>query len=215
MKKRILTFLFIASLILVAWNVTSYKIDTTVYKKKNNSIYKNGDVILQTSETAQCEAVRIATNSKFSHCGIIFIENGKPFVYEAVQPVSKTSLEAWIKNGKEKKYVIRRIKDTLSQEQQKNMLAIAKSYLNKNYDIYFEWNDNTIYCSELVWKIYKNGANIELCKTKELKDFSLDHPIVKEILKQRYGNTIPLTEKVVAPAQLHETETLETIFDNY
>ena len=33
---------------------------------------------------------------------------------------------------------------------------------NKDYDLYFEWSDDKIYCSELVWKIYKNGADIEL-----------------------------------------------------
>jgi len=39
--------------------------------------FQNGDIIFQTSESQQCEAVRIATNSKFSHCGILFIEKGK------------------------------------------------------------------------------------------------------------------------------------------
>ena len=55
-------------------------------KEKNvqNTTFQNGDIIFQTSESKQCEAVRIATNSKFSHCGIIFIEDAKTYVYEAV-----------------------------------------------------------------------------------------------------------------------------------
>ncbi len=72
---------------------------------------KDGDIIFQTSESKQCEAVRIATNSKFSHCGIIYDINGKWFVFEAVQPVKLTPLEDWIKHGQDSKYVVKRLKN--------------------------------------------------------------------------------------------------------
>lgn len=208
MKKIIILFLVILSVTLVLSFSVNSKVESSLK-------YKNGDIIFQTSETEQCEAVRIATNSKFSHCGIIFNENGKHYVYEAVQPVSKTPLKQWIKNGKNSKYVVRRIKSKLSVDQQTKMLQIAKGYINKNYDIYFEWDDKTIYCSELVWKIYKFGGNIELCPTKKLKEFNLENPIVKKLMKQRYGTKIPLNEEVVAPSQLAETNELTTVFDNY
>lgn len=180
--------------------------------------FQNGDIIFQTSESEQCEAVRIATNSKFSHCGIIFIEKGKTYVYEAVQPVKITPIEDWITHGKNSKYVVKRLKNSevkLTVTQLDAMKKYGSNMLNKNYDIYFGWSDSEIYCSELVWKIYKNGANIELCKTKELKEFNLNNPIVQRIMYQRYGSQIPLHEEVVAPSQLHDSELLETVFDNY
>ncbi len=186
--------------------------------KTNTTEFKNGDIIFQTSESEQCEAVRIATNSKFSHCGIIFIEDGKTYVYEAVQPVRITPFESWITHGKDSKYVVKRLKNSdtkLTEAQLSAMKKYGSSMLNKNYDIYFEWSDSDIYCSELVWKIYKNGANIELCQTKELKDFNLKNPLVQRIMYQRYGSQVPLQEKVVAPSQIHDSELLETIYDNY
>lgn len=186
--------------------------------KTNTTEFKNGDIIFQTSESQQCEAVRIATNSKFSHCGIIFIDNGKTYVYEAVQPVKITPFESWISHGRDSKYVVKRLKKSgtiLTEAQLSAMKKYGSSMLNKNYDIYFEWSDSEIYCSELVWKIYKNGANIELCNTKELKDFKLDSPIVQRIMYQRYGSQIPFHEKVVAPSQLHDSELLETVYNNY
>lgn len=186
--------------------------------KSNKTEFQNGDIIFQTSESQQCEAVRIATNSKFSHCGIIFIEKGKTYVYEAVQPVKITPFENWITHGRDSKYVVKRLKKSepkLTDIQLSAMKKYGSNMLNKNYDIYFEWSDSDIYCSELVWKIYKNGANIELCNTKELKDFNLNNPIVQKIMYQRYGSQIPLHEKVVAPSQLHDSELLETVFDNY
>jgi uncharacterized protein YycO len=95
------------------------------------------------------------------------------------------------------------------------MKSYGNQFNNKDYDLYFEWTDNKMYCSELVWKIYKNGAGIELCGLESLKSFNLENDLVKEILKERYGNTIPLEEKVVAPSQLVDSPLLETVIDTY
>ena len=53
---------------------------------------KDGDILFQPSFSQQSKAVEIATNSPYSHCGILFFENGKPYVYEAIQPVTKRHL---------------------------------------------------------------------------------------------------------------------------
>lgn len=190
----------------------------TELEKIASDKFKDGDIIFQTSESAQCEAVRIATKSKFSHCGIIFTENGKQFVLEAVQPVKITPLENWIRHGRNSKYVVKRLKNAsavLNAETLQKMKSYGKQFIGKEYDAYFEWTDNRIYCSELVWKIYKNGAGIELSQLRELKEFSLDDPRVQFILKERYGNEIPLKEKVVAPYDLADSKLLTTVFDNY
>ena len=179
---------------------------------------KEGDMIFQTSESRQCEAVRIATNSKFSHCGIVFIEKGQKFVFEAVQPVKYTRLEKWITHGKENKFVVTRLKNAstlLSPETLLKMRNYAKGLNNKDYDLYFEWSDDKIYCSELIWKIYKNGAGIELCPLQKLKDFNLKDARVQAILTERYGNTIPLEENVVAPSNLEQSKIVTTIIDTY
>ena len=95
------------------------------------------------------------------------------------------------------------------------MKQYGKALFNKEYDIYFEWSNDKIYCSEYVWKIYKHGANIELCNLEKLKFFNLDDYRVKAILSERYGKNIPLEEEVVAPSQLANSDKLITIFDNY
>ena len=188
-----------------------------VVTKGGLELTKDGDVIFQTSESSQCEAVRIATRSKFSHCGIIFTKDDEKYVLEAVQPVKITPLNEWIKHGKGNCYLVKRMKDTLVLNNQKltAMRLEGTQMLNKDYDLFFEWNDDKIYCSELVWKIYKRGANITLCKEQLLNSFNLKDPKVQTILKQRYGNNIPLREKVVAPSQLAESTVLETIIDTY
>lgn len=181
------------------------------------SKFKDGDIIFQASESKQCEAVRIATNSKFSHCGIIYDINGKWFVFEAVQPVKLTPLEDWINHGKDSKYLVKRLKNdtVLKPEVLQKMKDYSQQFDGKEYDAYFEWADNRIYCSELIWKIYKNAAGIELSKLKELKDFNLIDTRVQKILRERYGNEIPLQEKVVAPSDLAASNLLKTVIDNY
>lgn len=193
-------------------------------KTKNNTEtslqnkIQDGDLIFQTSESSQCEAVRIATNSKFSHCGLIYNVNGNLFVFEAVQPVKLTKLEDWIQHGKGAKYLVKRLKNAdavLTPATLQKMKDYSQSFMGKEYDAYFEWTDTRIYCSELIWKIYKNGVGIELSKLKQLKDFNLNDARVQKILKERYGKNIPLEEKVVAPSDLVDSDVLKTIIDTY
>jgi hypothetical protein len=175
--------------------------------------FKDGDIIFQSSLSQQSKAVEEATNSPFSHCGIIFYENGKAFVYEAVQPVGKRNLNDWITSGVSKEYAVMRLTDSslLTKENLREMCAFAKSQFGKNYDIYFGWNDKEWYCSELVWKTYYNILSIELAKPKALKEFNIDAPIVRKTMEKRYGNNIPYDEKMISPGQLFESKLLHRV----
>ncbi|WP_052573846.1 hypothetical protein [Haloferula sp. BvORR071] len=44
---------------------------------------KTGDVVFQSSNGEQAEAVRKATGSRFTHCGVVFEQNGEWKVLEA------------------------------------------------------------------------------------------------------------------------------------
>lgn len=214
----IITLILSFGLALLVTQYVFKKPEISIQNESQFSKIQDGDIVFQTSQSAQCEAVRIATASKFSHCGIIFIMNDKKMVFEAVQPVKLTPIADWITHGKDNKYIVKRLINAptiLSLSTLQKMKDYGHKFLNKDYDGYFSWNDDQIYCSELVWKIYKNAANIELCKLAKLKSFNLNDQKVKIILKQRYGNNIPLNENVVAPSQLVNSEILETIFDNY
>ena len=92
-----------------------------------------------------------------------------------------------------------------------DMEDIANGYPGKNYDIYFEWSDEKIYCSELVWKIYKEATGIEIGNLKTLKDFDLSSNSVQSIMEERYGNDIPLDEDVISPAGMFNSEKLVLI----
>jgi len=188
----------------------------TACDETQNQKLHNGDIIFQDSPSSQSKAIKLATHSKYSHVGIVYIKNGKTYVYEAVGPVISTPLARWIKNGVNSKYVVKRLKNNtvLTQKSLIEMQKVAKTFQGKPYDALFGWSDNRIYCSELVWKIYKRALGIELGKLKKLKSFDLSHPVVKKKLKERYGNNIPLDEDVIDPQGIFDSNLLKTVQEN-
>lgn len=84
---------------------------TEVKQLADNDELKNGDIIFQTSLSEQSKAIQLATKSKYSHCGIVYSDNGQFYVFEAVQPVKTTPLDKWIARGKDGHYVIKRLKN--------------------------------------------------------------------------------------------------------
>jgi len=177
---------------------------------------KSGDIIFQTSKSQQSKAIQLATHSKYSHVGIIYVEGDNILVYEAVQPVKLTPLHEWIKRGKKNHFVVKRLKESdkyLTSGNLLKMKSYGEKYLGKDYDIYFEWSNDRIYCSELVWKMYKEAIGIEIGKLQTLKEFDLENEIVKEIMTKRYGESIPLDEKVISPAEMFQSSKLKTIVE--
>ena len=183
---------------------------------KNNKI-KNGDLIFQTSTSKQSKAIQLATDSKYSHCGIIYCNNGKYYVFEAIHHVTKTPLDKWIARGKDGHFVIKRLRnaeEVLTSKTLQKLKLEGNKFNGKNYDLTFEWSDNKIYCSELIWKIYQRATGIEIGKLEKLKDFDLTNESVKKIMKDRYGNKIPLNETVISPAAVFESELLKEVISN-
>ncbi len=184
------------------------------YDKTYSEYINNGDIIFQTSKSSQSSAIQLATNSKYSHMGIIYENNGQFFVYEAVQPVKLTPLKQWISRGENGHYVIKRLANAdqiLTRSILDKMKQIGEQFRGKPYDVYFEWSDDKIYCSELVWKIYKQATGIEIGKLEKLSDFDLSNNIVKAKMKERYGESIPMNEKVISPAAMFNSDKLITI----
>ena len=183
----------------------------------NSKYINNGDIIFQTSKSSQSKAIQLATKSKYSHMGIIYENDGQFFVYEAVQPVKLTPLSEWINRGKNGHYVIKRLENAdqvLTNSTLTKMKQIGGQFKGRPYDIYFEWSDDKIYCSELVWKIYKQAADIEIGQLESLSDFDLTNEIVHMKMKERYGENIPMNEKVISPAAMFNSDLLITIKSN-
>jgi len=173
---------------------------------------KNGDIVFQETNSSQGKAVKAATDSRWTHVGVFFIRDGKPMVIEAVQPVRITPLGSFISRNPKSFYAMR-LKDAdkrITSEAVSKAEKYGNRQLGKNYDSKFQWSDERIYCSELVWKLYKEATGIELCKPRPFSTYNLGHPTVQRIINQRYGSMRNLTmnELCVAPSDLAQSKLL-------
>jgi len=173
--------------------------------------FKNGDLIFIVNPSGQGKAIQLATHSKYTHIGIVFVEDGKTVVYHAVEPVSKSSLKEFIAMSADKTYEIKRLKDQnlLTTDKVAELLKAAEKDLGKHYDLGFSWDDERLYCSEFVWKLYKRNLNLDIGALKPLKSFDLSHPAVQAKMRERYGNSIPMDEKMISPGDMYSSNLLE------
>lgn len=184
---------------------------STGFIPKSEKPLKNGDIVFIVNPSGQGKAIQLATKSKYTHVGIVLIENGKTMIYHAVEPVSKNTFDEFVGMSADGKYYIKRLKDQskLTQDVISKMLTEAKSQLGIHYDLGFSWNDDELYCSEFVWKLYNHALGIDVGKLRPLKEFDLTHPAVKQKLTERYGKNIPLNENMISPGDMYESELLE------
>ena len=153
-------------------------------------------------------------SSNLTHVGIIFYNDSEPFVIEGVHPVKITPLNDFISRGVAGKYKVVRYNRKLNDEQKNRMYEYARNQIGKDYDVKFEWSDDKMYCSELVFKTYFNGG-IPLCDINKFGDYDLSNDIIQKEIDIRYNGDINLNEDVVTPVDLYESLSVHVVFDNY
>lgn len=175
---------------------------------------RTGDVIFHTSRSSQSVAIQRATGSRYSHMGIVVVRRGHPEVFEAVGPVRYTSLTRWIARGDRGHYIVKRLRDAdrlLGSQGERRLIETARRFEGRPYDLTFEWSDNRLYCSELVWKVYHRALGIRIGRLQKLRDFDLTHPLVRQKMKERYGTRIPWNDPVISPAEMFASDRLVEI----
>jgi uncharacterized protein YycO len=172
---------------------------------------RDGDIIFHTSRSAQSLAIQRATHSPYSHVGVIIFRDGKPYVFEAISTVQYTPLSRWTARGEGGRFVVKRLKRALTETEKAKLRTAARVYEGKPYDLYFEWSDQRIYCSELVWKIYDRALGVKLGELQKLREFDLTDPAVRAKMRERYDTKVPLDEPVISPGAQFDSPLLETL----
>ncbi len=134
--------------------LTSFSLDA--------SAIEAGDILLQPLKCWSCSLIEQQENSEFSHVGIYL---GQDQVAEAYfDKVKIVSLAEFMKKTDPARFVlVRRLVVQPDEFEAKLRLEVDK-LLGLTYDRWFLWDNDKIYCSELVYKV--------LAPIVELRDLS-------------------------------------------
>jgi uncharacterized protein YycO len=175
---------------------------------------RDGDIVFQTSLSRQSLAVQRATGSHYSHMGMVMVRGGRPFVLEAAGTVRYTPLKEWAARGQDGRIVAKRLKDAdavLTPPAVARLREAAATLHGRPYDLTFEWSDERLYCSELVWKVYERALGIRIGPLQRIRDFNLADPLVRRTMAERYGSAVPLDEPVISPVAMFASDRLVTV----
>ncbi len=189
-------------------------LETACARGEHAPTVQDGDLIFQTSRSSQSLAIQRATDSTYSHMGLIFVRHGKPYVFEAVATVRFTPPDQWIARGAGHPFVVKRLRNAdtvLNATGIDRLRTAALRFAGRPYDLTFEWSDDRIYCSELVWKAYDRGLGIDIGVLQTMRDFNLTDPSVRAKLLQRYGDNVPLNEPVISPVAMFRSNLLQAV----
>jgi len=163
-----------------------YLLFTILISCTKNFKLQEGDLLFQDLDSSPlCDAIELVTpgynGAKFSHIGLVVLDNDMLKVLEAIPPkVMITNLDDFInrsfdKNGNPK-VIVGRLKKEFTNSIS-NAVSYSKSKLEIIYDEVFLINNETYYCSELIYEAFLNDSIFEL------KPMTFLHPKTKDTLK--------------------------------
>ena len=156
---------------------------------------QEGDVVFIESQSSQSPYIKVGTMSKWTHCGVVVNTPEGLKILEASKTVRLTPFAKFIGSAKNDNWTVKRPDQKLGKS-----IAYSK-YLGMPYDLEFKFDNGKMYCSELVWLIYKDQG-IELCQPRMVSSFPFARiPKVRKLMNKR---GISMDQYAVAPVDLYK-----------
>ncbi|WP_232457079.1 YiiX/YebB-like N1pC/P60 family cysteine hydrolase [Polaribacter sp. SA4-12] len=135
-------------------------------QKNNNFELKQGDLLFQNTGTGEIDnAIKDVTatslSKNYSHVGLAMQEDDKWFVVEAIpkEGICQTPLKKFLNRNKNKfnksQTTVARL-HSYYQPYISKAIAYGIERIDTPYDEIFLWDDNSYYCSELVYKMFSS-----------------------------------------------------------
>jgi hypothetical protein len=170
---------------------------------------QEGDIVFQSMpHTPLIDAIEGASECPLSHCGIVGKKEGQWVIYEALHGVEITPLKAFLWRGRQGGFAVYRFKESYRPQIPATLAAVQK-YLGRPYDIRYELDDEKIYCSELIYKAWRDVTGQELGKLVRLGD--LKWQPYESTIRQLEGGEPPLDRMMIAPRDLALAPQLELV----
>lgn len=178
---------------------------------------REGDMVFQSfPPNPLTDAIEGCQGSPLSHCGIVASAGNNRkgqtrwVVIEAVGPVKETPLARWIGRGRGHRIAVYRFRDARLAASTPAIIAAARTYLGRPYDLRYRWDDESLYCSELIHKATRDATGKEIGKLDRLGD--LDWKPHAMTIRALEGGDPPLDRKMITPVALTRAPELELVF---
>ncbi len=132
-----------------------------------NIEFKEGDLVFQDLDCGPlCDAIEAVTEGykgrDFSHVAIIIKEKNRLRAIEAIGSEVRTITidSLFLRTPSKNKYLIMRLNDEY-QYLSKNISKNSLQYIGKKYDDRFIMNNDSLYCSELVYEVFNSSIKNE------------------------------------------------------
>lgn len=172
-----------------------------------------GDVIFQSLPHGPIVwAIEGVTDSPYSHCGIVAKQHGRWIVYEAYGEVSATPLRTFLLRGRGGGFAVYRLRSPY-REHVSRTLECCTAYLGRPYDIRYRLDDETIYCSELVYKAYRDATHGgQLGGLVRFGD--MNWRPYRSLIERVEGGAVPVDREMITPVELARAAQLEPVFSH-
>lgn len=172
-----------------------------------------GDIVFQSLPNPAgmdlVDAIEGSTDSPYSHCGMVFQEGREWKVIEAIGPVKITPLKNYAARGRGGKLWAYRL-DEADRKHVPAALAAMKEDLGKPYDPRYRFDDEAIYCSELIWRGWRASTGKGIGKTVTLGSLNWQpyQPVIEAIEGR---GTLPLDREMITPRDLAKAKELTPV----
>jgi hypothetical protein len=174
---------------------------------------QDGDMIFQSLPYGPVVwAIEGVTKSPYSHCGIVGQKNRQWVVYEALGSVRVTPLQEFLWRGRGGGFAVYRLRDE-HREHIPETLRCCENYLGRPYDIRYRLDDEKIYCSELVYKAFRDATDGQ--QLGELVKFGdMNWGPYEVLIGQIEGGPVPVDREMITPRDLAKARQLEPVFSH-
>jgi len=157
---------------------------------------KSGDLVFQSLPLNPLVfAIEGVTDSPFSHCGIVVEGDDGWYVLESIGPVKETPILEWIDQGRENKFWAYRL-DSSFDEFIPDIIRAAKKNRGKKYDANYSFENEEIYCSELIYNAIYEVTGRSVGKIQKLGDLNWK-PYEENIIN--INGFVPLDREMITP----------------
>ncbi len=174
---------------------------------------RDGDVVFQSLPHGPVVwAIEGVTKSPYSHCGIVAKKDGQWVVYEALGKVRVTPLRDFLFRGRGGGFVVYRLRDT-HRAHIPETIRCCEKYLGRPYDIRYRLDDEKIYCSELIYKAFRDATNGQQLGTL-VKFGDMNWEPYETLIRQIEGGEVPVDREMITPVELARARQLEPVFSH-